>query len=529
MPFCPCGKHIDPPATVCEWCADPANAPTIRELLRLGRYAGHYEPHVSPSQLASYLKGCKRAWALDKIGKIPRPGNKYSERGTAVHAILEGWILNAKPPDIRTVYGQIAYPALAHIPPPLSAGVIAEREIRWWPEGVGVGNLWVFLKDLEQPSDQTSKVWDYKSTSNLGYALTTDKLLFDPQGLTYAAHAFLTYLASQVDECWLYLTANKPHTCHPVRATHDRNTCLERFSLLDSVATVMLAHRRAETSPANFPPNPAHCPAYGGCSFRNTKHCSLTEKEIFMSTANPLTPSPGGSVDDFMKQIGMAVANPPAPQQPPVAVTSPFPQVVQAAAQTAPNLPGVNPFGQAATPQTGPAMVFPPPAVNVQAPTPIQFSPPPGFPAPTAAPAAAAPPAAEKSKRVRRTNAQIEADRLAAAAAAASASPFGPQVAVATAVPASTPAPTFPGLPTQPLPPPVFGPAVDPDGQDSRANPQPSEPERGFSGDGSPEVDPLVREIALAMACNPGYCALPSVDFADRATTLAQALRAVAG
>ena len=51
--------------------------------------------HVSPSQIVQY-QSCPRQWALDKIAGIKRDGNKFSDRGRKVHAVLENWQRHAR-------------------------------------------------------------------------------------------------------------------------------------------------------------------------------------------------------------------------------------------------------------------------------------------------------------------------------------------------------------------------------------------------------------------------------------------------
>lgn len=512
MTTCPCGAHVTPGQHLCDWCADPANQPVIRFLG--SRYPNFYLLHVSPSQTETFTHGCQRAWGLDKISQLPRPGNKYSERGTAVHAILENWELNATPPDLSTLYGQIAFPALRHIPPPKTPGVIPEREVRWWPSGTpGEGNLWVFLKDLEQPGPVT-RIWDYKSTSNLDYAKTTDKLLnSDPQGLCYAAHAFLVYGSRSVEETWLYLTANKPHRCHPVQATHEREHCLERFGLLDQIASVMLDHRRARTNPLQLAVNTGHCTAFGGCPFRGTPHCPLTEEERFLSQAKKM--SAVDNVQDFRAMIANLQGGAKPPQAPPAqqtapavfptagqqVQTSPFPQVAQASAQPPAAFGSPTPFGGSAPQVTFPA----PPAFT--APAALNFGPPSVAEAlsPAEVPAFTPPPAVsvpEPKKRVRRTKEQIAADE---AAKAQGQTVIDPEVATQAPVQFSAPE------------------------QKERVTEfQTEDPEETYvryPGKDTDPLDPLVRELALAMACNPAYGTMPSGDFAARAWSLAEALR----
>ena len=287
--------------------------------------------HVSPSQITQY-KSCPRQWALDKIAGVPRAGNRFSDRGGQVHKVLEDWQRYAKPPDLSTPIGAIAYPALAYTPTPGTA--TPERCVNWDIGGIEIE----FLKDLEQVRPDCTEIWDYKTTSNLTYAHTQTELLeTDPQAIIYAAHAFVLG-AQAVRENWLYLTANKPHRCLPVVVDPEKNACLSRFELIHAVGREMIAHRIAQTDPSTLKQNPAHCSAFGGCPYKGT-HCTPDEtKELLNQMV---------SILDQIAAVGLPAPAPAAPAQPPAMSwpppaapvappapmqTSPFPAVAQATA-----------------------------------------------------------------------------------------------------------------------------------------------------------------------------------------------------
>jgi hypothetical protein len=275
--------------------------------------------HVSPSQLTQYMYQCPRQWALDKIGGVPRPGNEYSDRGGLVHAVLENWQRYAIPPDTTTYIGRIAYSALACTPAPGTA--TPERCVNWEIDGLEIE----FLKDLEAFTADGVEIYDYKTTSNLAYAHTAKDLLeTDPQAIVYAAHAFLAYNAPTVRASWLYLTANKPHRCLPVIVEPQRETCLERFSLILGVGKAMIAHRIAQTDSSTFPTNLSHCSAFGGCPYKGT-HCIVDPTQELL---NKMTQS-------IFSQIAAVGQPAPAPQTPPQPPAIAWPPTAAPVAQPA--------------------------------------------------------------------------------------------------------------------------------------------------------------------------------------------------
>ena len=98
--------------------------------------------HVSPSQLVTYIHGCARYWAFSYIYGLKEPTGAAADRGHHVHKVLEDWQIYAKPPDLTTLYGRIAKPAIKYTPPPMTPGVFPEKEVHWVSPR---GNHFMFL------------------------------------------------------------------------------------------------------------------------------------------------------------------------------------------------------------------------------------------------------------------------------------------------------------------------------------------------------------------------------------------------
>jgi hypothetical protein len=215
--------------------------------------------------------------------------------------------------------------------------------------------------------------------------------------------------------------------------------------------------------------------------------------------------------------------------------TSPFPQVVQAAAPPVAFGCVTTPFGGAAPPT-----VSFPAAPEFTAPPPLNFGSPvvaevPGVveasvPAFTPPPAVTVP---EPKKRIRRTKEQIAADE--AAKAQAQVTKFQtPEGALVGEIQAPVQFSATEAAKVQ-LPPPQFGEPVvanaaqviDPEiaAQPPVQFAAPEQKEWMTEVPTEDPLDPLVRELALAMACNPAYGTMPAGDFAARAWSLAEALR----
>jgi hypothetical protein len=416
--------------------------------------------HVSPSQIVQY-NACPRQWALDKIAGIQRGGNKFSDRGGKVHAVLENWQRYATPPDLADPIGAIAYPALAVTPAPGTA--TPERCVNWDVGGIEIE----FLKDLEEFTPWGVHIYDYKTTSNLAYAHTaTDLLETDPQSITYAAHAFKEYNAPIVRESWLYLTANKPHRCLPVVVDPQREDCLARFELIIETGREMIAHRIAQTDPEKFPQRTSHCSAFGGCPYKGT-HCQPDEVR--------------SALDQMSENIFTKIAaeGQPAPAQPPPAPAPAMawpPQPASAAPVAPPAVAPAAPLPWVTAQATPPAVAqaaFPaaqatPPAVPASMAPPAWLTPAPVASAPAVAPDVQQEPAEQpaQAKRTRRTKAIANTDGQ-----------------------------------TQVAPAPEYAPSV----------PQ-AEP--------ADDTEAHFWDLLASLSMNPGFAGCPAVDLADRALAL---------
>jgi hypothetical protein len=291
--------------------------------------------HVSPSQLDTW-NGCNRRWAADKILGYRSPDTPATDFGRLVHACGENWSRDATPPDLMSEAGKVFRPALVQIPGPKLDGVIPEREVHWTSPG---GVPWLFLKDLEgvgwgqsgDPPVLQSRtghvtIWDYKTFSRPEFNKTPHDLIHtNPQGIVYAAHAFLERQAETVQLRWLYLAKVGAKRCLPVIADPVKSECLNRFSLLEQTAHVMLGHRVARTNPLELAPDPKYCRAFGKeCPYAGPCNPTPEERLRAIMTQTVPTPNPGANLA-FLADIRARAAG----HQPTVVATPAQAVVVQ--------------------------------------------------------------------------------------------------------------------------------------------------------------------------------------------------------
>lgn len=141
--------------------------------------------HASPSQIKR-LRECESAWFLESVHGFPRRETAATAKGKAMHAELEAYLVDGKPP------GALASTGLAFLPtPPISRDLVeAALAIR------APGSAPVVAKiDLIDP-DRFATVLDHKSTSSISkYAKSEEELRSDPQAIIYAV-ALAPYFAA---------------------------------------------------------------------------------------------------------------------------------------------------------------------------------------------------------------------------------------------------------------------------------------------------------------------------------------------
>ena len=469
------------------------------------------EFHISPSQIDT-ARNCLRRWGFDKIAGLPRGSNKYADRGTAVHNILEGWLLRAEPPDPTTPHGATAYGALKHLPPPMSPGLVVESggkniERAW--DGV----LWSYRKDVQlRGPDGGVWVWDHKTTSDPEgtYAWTPAKLRGHPQSVLYAFDELYDG-APWVQLRWNNMGANKPHKCVPAVLDVDPAECSARFAEWNEFGRNLLTLRKKGVHPIRLAYNVQYCHAFNQtCPY--AKDCNITPeqelKSLMTQNTTPATTIPG--VGDFMARLAAMGQTQPA--------AAPLAQVVPVPVQVAPV-----PVQATTAPNTG----LTPPVIIPGAPP--QFSPPPGmtpvhqgfqFPPPAVVVAAPVPPPVLNTER-------IEAVQT-----------FPPVERIDASIDAMAPAATDAGLP----PAPVSVPTVtekpkrtrrtkdqidadamakdmtDPAIEALYADPVPA---HATIPAPAPKADRAFRQdLVLAMAANPAYAACDSVALGTRLEVL---------
>lgn len=350
--------------------------------------------------------GCQRKWGLT-YGPQPLPKPPEDEKaklGSEVHDLLEKFQKDGVAWDQTTRASAIAAKALAHLPAP-HREAMTETEFLFDTSRTGDSQnavkppiLWKGRRDLVVapggmfPGAPLTLV-DYKTTSNMKYALTPETMIEDPQVVLYASQTMAEWEAPIIDVMWLYLPTGEGKA-KPVYVRFDVETVKKQFRKLEVLATeiVYAYHRLTDAASvlAQLPANPLHCDSFGGCPFRGVCNLSPLDQVEPLMQFFPSGPAAPPALVAPAPQVIVPVGQQPLPFAPPTQPTFPDTRPV---ITNFPTNGGINPPEQ-------PGMYKIPPTL-VQQPPPVVPA-----PAPTA-------PEAPKPKRSRRSPAEMAAVRAA--------------------------------------------------------------------------------------------------------------------
>ncbi len=288
-------------------------------------------PTLSASQVKAW-RGCPRAWGFDKIDRVPRVSSPPQELGTAVHTILEEWLISGTPPNESVMLhgkfpGRIASAGLHLLPaPPIPVDRV---ESKFWLE-IEPGIVFYGLIDLWT---EDGDVWDHKTSSNPRYNLTPETLTEDVQAQIYAAVALTANPGRAVATNWIYYSTSGKPAAKLVTASWDT---VDLSAIVETARQILHAREHC-TRALDLPTNPRHCSKYGGCQYNEL--CTISTKERFIGQmTNENKENPPMDLAAFLAQNGVQAqapakkrgAAPPVPEAPPVPPVAPVPEAVPA-------------------------------------------------------------------------------------------------------------------------------------------------------------------------------------------------------
>lgn len=298
--------------------------------------------NFSATQIEAF-KNCQRLWYFGSIEKDRRPPTPAQRRGSDIHKLLENYLYTGNIQPHGQGYHRYIEWLVPHLPERTESLAI-EQEIRLdvetgLPLPINTGKLPpdMFIKgfiDLGVWSRLPPLIGDLKTTSDFRYAKTPAELRINTQLNIYTR--WVLGIEPGLDKVkvghW-YLKVSKtvPKTTRskkvlPVFTEITRTANQECWERDLGVMREMEKAGYADSA-QELPPNINHCPAYGGCQYKD--RCGVdVQKSLF---TKPETSSKKGSIMGFLDKVkattggnngqtAPASFSPPPPQPPPPAV-----------------------------------------------------------------------------------------------------------------------------------------------------------------------------------------------------------------
>lgn len=235
---------------------------------------------ISPSQYDTY-KLCKRKWAAKYIAKLPdRPG-KAALLGTEIHAELEAYYRDGRPPKkhvrlVSSMLKLLALPRSEYLEPEheMRMDILAGRDDRL-PVAM-VGYIDLLNRDPNAPM-----VIDYKTTSDARWAKTKEDLEGgDSQAVCYQTYAMCELNMVQTDLRWVYGQTKGRRAPWMVQACVPDDVRLEVMSKIQDAATDIREMKIAKPDLDDVEPNIGDaCNAFGGCPYREQCELATSRRE----------------------------------------------------------------------------------------------------------------------------------------------------------------------------------------------------------------------------------------------------------
>ena len=258
--------------------------------MRLAREGGSKVTRTSASQISTF-RGCARKWALRYLAKIETPQNTYAALGEYIHARLEEYMTTGKLPggpglalELDTPRGLKTYshgdildimlPSLPHLPPPS----VGEPEKGFIIDLGDRGELVGYIDLLV--AEGRLRVIDYKTTSNMNFALTDETIRTDVQATIYGVAALELYPEfAEVDCAWIYLATNPSRPKSKIaRCTFNEISLAAPWAGVLQTIDSCIAVRDSGIEPHEVGTTISECEKYGGCPFRG-EACKLSATE----------------------------------------------------------------------------------------------------------------------------------------------------------------------------------------------------------------------------------------------------------
>lgn len=241
---------------------------------------------VSPSGLKTWRR-CQRLWWYKYCLGYVTETTEAQARGHAVEALIVNY-MQGKGLPLENPLAAVALAALEYLPAPGSPearSAVYQDQLTLTVVRNDVSGAWVNApaEEAEAPGVVTYHgasdirywgaddcIWltDIKCTSNLGWCMTDDEFVVDPQRIIYSAALAQTFNRPVVAQ-WLYLETyaerGRPHRSRVIARVDTREELFAQMEMLHADGQAIAAVDRAAAQEQDMPRNLLGCFAFGTC------------------------------------------------------------------------------------------------------------------------------------------------------------------------------------------------------------------------------------------------------------------------
>lgn len=222
------------------------------------------------------FEDCPRKWGWRYLEGL-KVQNPSAKKGDVVHTLLEAWLKKRVMPPLDE-HGKLARALIPLLPPP-QAVEFKHVEVEMLMSLGGV--KFIGKIDLYDQLQKPPTIYDHKTTSDLVWALTPERMPSDIQASLYAAWGLTYSKAEEVRLCWNYVRTKGAAKTLPVSRLVRGQDIKERVSKTIETAQEILLVEQSGCGALDVPYDASACEAYGGCPYKT--NCNLSAKERMVS------------------------------------------------------------------------------------------------------------------------------------------------------------------------------------------------------------------------------------------------------
>lgn len=271
----------------------------------------------SASQIKQFDR-CPAFWAFNRVMGLPDVQTDKARRGVEIHREMELYAKLGQWPESKAGKKLAALyvcppPGVAEVEVPVRYALPGGTEWVGYIDAVAEAGVGSDYRVLSGDEGATVVLIDWKTTSDLKYALTPDQLRADTAANIYAHEAFAGGAGSVVLR-WVYVKANGEGKPRVVEVAIDRADNAAFMAELDTLGWFLQQLYDMDIDPHLLTKEPDNCFKYGAmCPYREP--CAPPSSGANDYTVEEITVTN----DEFLTKIAPPLPKRPAPPLPPKA------------------------------------------------------------------------------------------------------------------------------------------------------------------------------------------------------------------